>query len=108
MLPDSDTWSFKTNRIAADGSFYGYGNDLVRGFDVYRFDGAGLNVPPLEPTDLAPVPPGAAAGTWPGSDRGAGAAGGRGRTTSPPRVLVWADGPCPRRDLRVELRRLAW
>jgi len=53
VLEDSDTWSFKTNRIAADGSFYGYGNDLVRGFDVYRFDGAGLSVPPLEPVDLA-------------------------------------------------------
>jgi hypothetical protein len=52
VLPDSDTWSFKTNRIAADGSFYGYGNDLVRGFDVYRFSGAGLDVPPLEPEDL--------------------------------------------------------
>ncbi len=53
VLEDSDTWSFKTNRIATDGSFYGYGNDLVRGFDVYRFSGAGLNVPPLEPVDLA-------------------------------------------------------
>lgn len=53
VLEDSDTWSFKTNRIAADGSFYGYGNDLVRGFDVYRFSGAGLRVPPLEPRDLA-------------------------------------------------------
>jgi hypothetical protein len=52
VFPDSDTWSFKTNRIAADGSFYGYGNDLTRGLDVYRFDGAGLSVPPLEPTDL--------------------------------------------------------
>ncbi len=52
VLEDSDTWSFKTNRIAADGSFYGYGNDLVRGFDVYKFSGAGLSVPPLEPTDL--------------------------------------------------------
>ncbi|MGH3986348.1 MAG: hypothetical protein ACRDTZ_03400, partial [Pseudonocardiaceae bacterium] len=52
VFPDSDTWSFKTNRIAADGSFYGYGNDLTRGFDVYRFAGAGLSVPPLEPTDL--------------------------------------------------------
>jgi hypothetical protein len=50
VFPDSDTWSFKTNRIAADGSFYGYGNDLTRGFDVYHFDGAGLSVPPLEPT----------------------------------------------------------
>jgi hypothetical protein len=54
VFPDSDTWSFKTNRIAADGSFYGYGNDLTRGFDVYRFDGAGLSVPPLEPTDMRP------------------------------------------------------
>ena len=53
VLEDSDTWSFKTNRIAADGSFYGYGNDLVRGFDVYRFSGAGLSVPPLEPENLA-------------------------------------------------------
>jgi hypothetical protein len=53
VLEDSDTWSFKTNRIAADGSFFGYGNDLVRGFDVYRFSGAGLRVPPLEPVDLA-------------------------------------------------------
>ncbi len=52
VLEDSDTWSFKTNRIAADGSFYGYGNDLVRGFDVYQFSGAGLSVPPLEPVDL--------------------------------------------------------
>lgn len=55
FFADSDTWSFKTNRIAADGSFYGYGNDLTRGFDVYRFTGAGLSVPPLEPVDLAPV-----------------------------------------------------
>jgi hypothetical protein len=56
VFADSDTWSFKTNRIAADGSFYGYGNDLTRGFDVYRFSGAGLSVPPLEPVDLgAPV-----------------------------------------------------
>ncbi|MGH3714745.1 MAG: LVIVD repeat-containing protein [Micromonosporaceae bacterium] len=51
VFSDSDTWSFKTNRISADGSFYGYGNDLTRGFDVYRFTG-GLSVPPLEPTDL--------------------------------------------------------
>jgi hypothetical protein len=53
---DSDTWSFKTNRIAADGSFFGYGNDIARGLDVFRFDGElvdGRTVPPLEPTDLA-------------------------------------------------------
>lgn len=52
VFPDSDAWSFKTNRIASDGSFYGYANDLSRGFDVYRFTGAGLSVPVLEPTDL--------------------------------------------------------
>jgi hypothetical protein len=54
VFPDSDTWSFKTNRIAADGSFVGYGNDIARGLDIYRFDGAALGrtVPPLEPEDL--------------------------------------------------------
>lgn len=53
VLPDSDTWSFKTDRINADGSFYGYGNDLVRGFDVYRYDGRTIgDVAPLRPTDL--------------------------------------------------------
>jgi hypothetical protein len=36
-FPSSDTWSAKTNRIAADGSFYIYGNDTLRGFDVYRY-----------------------------------------------------------------------
>ena len=53
---DSDTWSFKTNRIETDGSFFGYGNDIVRGFDVFRFDGPlvnGRTVPALEPADLA-------------------------------------------------------
>jgi hypothetical protein len=34
---DSDTWSAKTNRIAPDGSFYLFGNDMVRGLDVYKF-----------------------------------------------------------------------
>ena len=37
-FPDSDTWAFKTNKIAKDGTFYGYGNDMSRGLDVYRFD----------------------------------------------------------------------
>jgi hypothetical protein len=50
-FPDSDTWSFKTNRIESDGSFFGYGNDLARGLDVYRFDGE-LDVPVLAPEDL--------------------------------------------------------
>jgi len=52
---DANTWSFKTNRIAADGSFYGFGNDLGRGLDVYRFAGLDRTVPALEPTDLKPV-----------------------------------------------------
>lgn len=71
VLEDSDTWSFKTNRIAADGSFYGYGNDLVRGFDVYDFSGAGLSVPPLEPVDLASK-------TKPGKGKGGGNGKGKG------------------------------
>ena len=55
VLPDSDTWSFKTNRINRDGSFFGYGNDLVRGFDVYRFAGfRNKRVAPLRPRDIAP------------------------------------------------------
>jgi hypothetical protein len=37
-FPNSDTWSAKTDRIQANGSFYLYGNDLNRGLDVYRFD----------------------------------------------------------------------
>lgn len=52
VFADSNTWSFKTNKIAKDGSFYGYGNDLGRGFDVYRFEGLGRTVPPLTPTEL--------------------------------------------------------
>jgi len=53
VLPDSDTWSFKTNKIRKDGSFFGYGNDLVRGFDVYRFTGRTIgDVPALRPVDL--------------------------------------------------------
>ncbi len=53
VLADSDTWSFKTNKIKKDGSFYGYGNDLVRGFDVYHYDGTTVgDVSPLQPVDL--------------------------------------------------------
>ncbi|HWH27673.1 MAG TPA: hypothetical protein VNU26_01715, partial [Mycobacteriales bacterium] len=55
VFPDSDTWSFKTNKISADGSFYGYGNDMSRGLDVYRFGGLDRTVPALEPVDLAPA-----------------------------------------------------
>ena len=55
VFPDSDSWSFKTNRIKADGSFFGYSNDLVRGFDVFRFRGlADRRVPVLNPRDLTP------------------------------------------------------
>jgi hypothetical protein len=49
-MPDADTWSAKTNRIEADGSFYLYGNDINRGLDVYRFD--------------AKAPQSGAGGTW--------------------------------------------
>ena len=56
VFDDADTWAFKTNKIEADGSFYGYGNDMARGLDVYRFDGAaaelGRTVPVLEPEDM--------------------------------------------------------
>jgi hypothetical protein len=38
VAPDAFTWSAKTNRIAKDGSFYLFGNDMNRGLDVYRFD----------------------------------------------------------------------
>ena len=67
VLSDSDTWSFKTNRIETDGSFYGYGNDLVRGFDVYRFDGlTDRTVPALVPEDMRPPKsrPNATSGSW--------------------------------------------
>lgn len=63
-LDNVDTWSFKTNRIASDGSFFGYGNDINRGLDVYRFDGD-LDVPPLQPRDLRP--PGEPPSQQPGS-----------------------------------------
>ena len=52
VFTDSNSWSFKTNAIAPDGSFYGYGNDLGRGLDVYRFEGLGRTVPALVPTEL--------------------------------------------------------
>jgi hypothetical protein len=31
VMPDTDTLSFKTNKIRKDGPFFGYGNDLARG-----------------------------------------------------------------------------
>ncbi len=55
VFPDSDSWSFKTNRIKRDGSFFGYSNDLVRGFDVFKFKGLkDRRVAPLRPKDVAP------------------------------------------------------
>lgn len=55
VMPDSDSWSFKTNKIKRDGSFFGYSNDLVRGFDVFRYDGSSIGtVKPLKPRDLRP------------------------------------------------------
>lgn len=55
VMPDSDAWSFKTNKIRRNGSFFGYANDLVRGFDVYRYDGSTIgDVKPLRPRDLTP------------------------------------------------------
>ena len=35
---DSLTWSAKVDRFEPDGSFYVFSNDLIRGFDVFRFD----------------------------------------------------------------------
>lgn len=37
-FPNSDTWSAKTNKFSKNGSFYLYGNDILRGLDVYRFN----------------------------------------------------------------------
>ena len=54
-MPDSDSWSFKTNKIKRNGSFYGYSNDLVRGFDVFKYDGSTIGtVKPLKPKNLKP------------------------------------------------------
>ena len=50
FFPDSDTWAAKVDRFEADGSFYLFGSDTVRGFDVYRFE--------------ASAPQQLAAGTW--------------------------------------------
>lgn len=55
VFPDSDSWSFKTNKINRDGSFFGYSNDLVRGFDVFKFRGLkDRTVPALTPKNVAP------------------------------------------------------
>jgi hypothetical protein len=39
---NADTWSAKTPTIdRRTGDFYLYGNDMARGLDIYKFDGAG-------------------------------------------------------------------
>jgi len=38
---NADTWSAKTPKIERNGDFYLYGNDIARGLDVYKFEGAG-------------------------------------------------------------------
>jgi hypothetical protein len=41
-MPDANSWSAKTPRInRRTGDFYLFGNDIARGLDVYRFEGAG-------------------------------------------------------------------
>jgi hypothetical protein len=41
-FPDSDAWSAKTPRIhPATGDFYLYANDIARGLDIWKFEGAG-------------------------------------------------------------------
>lgn len=35
---NSDTWAVKAPQVSRDAPFYIYGNDQVRGFDVYRVD----------------------------------------------------------------------
>ena len=54
---DSNTWTAKTNRIARDGSFYLYANDLNRGFDVLHY------TPPTEAM-LSHRPGGIDPGRW--------------------------------------------
>jgi hypothetical protein len=40
-FPDADSWSAKAPSISRSGDFYLFGNDMARGMDIYRFDGAG-------------------------------------------------------------------
>ena len=52
---NANTWSAKTNKIAEDGSFYLFGNDMARGLDVYRFAGRSAAQPSDPGTWLSPV-----------------------------------------------------
>jgi hypothetical protein len=80
---DHNTWSFKTNAIATDGSFFGFGNDLGRGLDVYRFTGLGRTVPALEPTELRPAAEESAAPGPGNSDEGKSKGKGKGKGNRP-------------------------
>jgi hypothetical protein len=75
MTDNADSWSFKAPTVTRTGVFYGYGNDMSRGMDVYRFDGS-------KPADASP-------GTWVptpalGTSTGAGATGATAVSTSLP------------------------
>lgn len=65
FFKDSDTWAAKVDRFEPDGSFYLFGSDTVRGFDVYRFD--------------AGAPAQATGGTWYAGDSFAPTTAGGGR-----------------------------
>ena len=56
---NADTWAAKTPSIEPDGSFWLYGNDIARGFDVYRYDAKAPRSPSggtwLPGTTVAPV-----------------------------------------------------
>ena len=39
-IQNMDAWSAKTPEIGDDGSFHLFANDIARGLDVYKFDGA--------------------------------------------------------------------
>jgi hypothetical protein len=54
-FPDSETWSAKTNHIAADGSFYLFANDHTRGFDVFHYTA------PKQPLPVSAAP---STGRW--------------------------------------------
>ena len=49
-FPDSNTWAVKAP-VARRSGFYLYGNDIQRGFDVYRYDGKNT-APAAEGADL--------------------------------------------------------
>ena len=88
FFPNSDTWSVKTNRIEEDGSFYMYGNDQERGFDIYRFDGT--------------APQSANAGTWMSAEESLALAQARGcrATRSPARTACTGESPPDRHHRR--------